>query len=841
LRASQLSLSLALLALVAVSGCTTGDLNTDGDFGFADAGPGGGGTFICIDENSIACRDNVFLSCTPEGEFFQRNEEDCTEQGLLCVLELGGCRFCRPGQFFCEGNDVVECNDEGTGGDFREFCDPAEGFACRFGECVDLCEQAQNNRSYEGCEFYAVDLDNASIANPVENPSQVQDASAQQFAVVVSNPNSEPVTVTIERNDGPPGGPPEIVQVGQATIVGGDLEEFLLDPREVDGKSTNQECDADSECSADNEACYCAEGVRAGEPGAIGPCRCRTMSFQTCGFTRVLEEDPDSRWECANNPTDESCWCADQNRPEDLDPPLGTTCNNDADCPNGGSCDLNPEGVRVCGRRPCFRTADCPSFTLNGQRVQPVCIEDAAGEGYCAPRFQCFCRGRYDNTRLNDGTHSAITSNAYRVRSTLPVIAYQFNPFSNVGVFSNDASLLLPTSAISSNYTVVGWPQTIADSPNADTDFIRNRADEDLRAFLTIVGTEANTEVTVNLGLAATRVIGIDGAVDGRPGSELTFNVGPFDVVNLETGGFNADFTGTRVETNGSPVAVFTGSEASDAPRFNTLSRRSCCADHLEEQLFPRDSLGRVFYIGHMPKRTTSVNEALTDPGFSVGEPEEPEFIRIVAVEPGETLVRTTLPNNPSTLIDEPEFVLQQGQNIILESTTNFRIEGDGALAVMQVIASQGEIFGNNPAAISLPGGDPAAVIVPPVEQYREEYVFLVPRLYGFDYIVIIAPREAEVLLDEAPLPDSCIVTPADGIVREDGDVPPEFVTYQCQVSFPDVIGQVNQRAIVDDGIQFDGVHRIRASREIGIMSFGFDNFVSYAFAGGLDLEVLDP
>jgi len=41
----------------------------------------------------------------------------------------------------------------------------------------------------------------------------------------------------------------------------------------------------------------------------------------------------------------------------------------------------------------------------------------------------------------------------------------------------------------------------------------------------------------------------------------------PYDVLNLETGGFgaDADFTGTRVDAD-KPVAVFSGSEASDVP-----------------------------------------------------------------------------------------------------------------------------------------------------------------------------------------------------------------------------------------------------------------------------------
>src|SRR5690606_16199789 len=135
------------------------------------------------------------------------------------------------------------------------------------------------------------------------------------------------------------------------------------------------------------------------------------------------------------------------------------------------------------------------------------------------------------------------------------------------------------------------------------------RTDEDLRAFLSIVGTEAGTHVTVTLGPEVRRVIGLGGRPDGVPGDVWEFDIGPFDVINLETGGFNADFTGTIVEAS-RPVSVFTGSEASDAPRFDTLANRQCCADHLEEQIFPNDTLGQRFYIGRMPPRTVALNAA---------------------------------------------------------------------------------------------------------------------------------------------------------------------------------------------------------------------------------------
>jgi hypothetical protein len=41
-------------------------------------------------------------------------------------------------------------------------------------------------------------------------------------------------------------------------------------------------------------------------------------------------------------------------------------------------------------------------------------------------------------------------------------------------------------------------------------------------------------------------------------------------------------------------------------------------------------------------------------------------------------------------------------------------------------------------------------------------------------------------------------------------------------------------------GDQNDGVHTIVADREIGIVVYGFDRFVSYAYVGGLNLDVIN-
>ena len=410
----------------------------------------------------------------------------------------------------------------------------------------------------------------------------------------------------------------------------------------------------------------------------------------------------------------------------------------------------------------------------------------------------------------------------------MPIIAYQFNPLDNVSVFSNDASLLLPTSAIDERYTVVGWPQTIADDPLVpERDFDPASEAEDLRATLTVVGTEPGTTVTVELGASAMRVLGAGVAGLGRDftsGETITVDLGPYDVLNLETGGLNADFTGTRI-TSTRRVSVFTGSEASDSPRFDFYESRQCCADHLEEQLFPDSTLGRRFIIGRMPPRTSALNAAFLDATDSVPVVNEPEWVRIVAIDPGTTEVSTTLPP------PDDQITLAQLETVILRADQDFILAADQPVAVLQVLSSQ-EAVG---ITFQYPGGDPAIVAVPPTEQYRDNYVFLTPDRYAFDFVTITGSAGANILLDGAPVTrERCSRSAASGVEPGPGEPPPEEVIWRCQLSFPDIRGLPN--VLVMDGDQDDGVHTVVADQPVGVVVYGFDAFVSYAYAAGLDL-----
>lgn len=391
--------------------------------------------------------------------------------------------------------------------------------------------------------------------------------------------------------------------------------------------------------------------------------------------------------------------------------------------------------------------------------------------------------GVMPNDYASPGT--CLSSRAFRIRSSAPIIAYQFNVFENS--YSNDASLLLPTKALGTKYRVLGWG---AGHP-VKLDFGFDILD---RSYVTIVGTEEGTQVTVN---PSWRIKG-NPPIDATPaGGTITVNLGPFDVLNLETDDGTlqdpvetiTDLSGTAV-TSTKPVAVFTGVESTAAPGWVEIPTYpgwsdddTCCLDHLEDQLFPLESVGKNYVITRSPVRST-------------GGYREPDVIRFVGAAETATIT-TTLP------APFDQFTLQPGEVRTTWAQNNFTAVGDKPFILGQFLISQGYVQG----ALT---GDPALTIFPPVEQYRSDYLILTPPSWSTNWVVISASVGSDVQLDGASTA-GCTTEPA-GLVNG--------VDYQsriCPVS--------------------TGVHRITSSERFGVVAYGYGNAGSYALVGGADVK----
>jgi len=300
-------------------------------------------------------------------------------------------------------------------------------------------------------------------------------------------------------------------------------------------------------------------------------------------------------------------------------------------------------------------------------------------------------------------------------------------------------------------------------------------------------------------------------------------------VINLETGGFNADFSGSRV-TADKPVAVFAGGEASDVPTFTTFAERDCCADHLEEQLFPTASFGTEFVAVKTPSRTLYVRET----GMNVALVEhEPEYWRLLATRDG-TEVRTNLlpPNN--------RFDLSAGEVITFATDRDFVVETSRPVSFAQFPASAQTT--GIPTLVDgkrAPNGDPSAIMIPPIGQWRSKYVFLTPNKYTFDFLLIAMPATSDLLFDGEELADilpRCEYVGA-GPVRI-GGAPQvtEYVAIRCPLSDPVVEDLFNPI------YQNDGRHVLESvdGQKFGLIVWGWDSYVSYGYPAGTDVRAIN-
>ncbi|MCC6898201.1 MAG: IgGFc-binding protein [Polyangiaceae bacterium] len=338
----------------------------------------------------------------------------------------------------------------------------------------------------------------------------------------------------------------------------------------------------------------------------------------------------------------------------------------------------------------------------------------------------------------NCGSAQALTATvrapggAYHLTSSVPVTAYQFNALEYKGQggppgknwsscpgntvcpsygkpvgcfsFSNDASLLLPTTALTGNYRITGqkgWPAIGLN----------------MGPYMAVTGTTDNTEVSVLTGLSATIVAG-GGITQTGPGQVAKFNVNRGEVVQL-LGTANGDLSGSLIQSN-HPVQVIHGIPCIQSP----IGTPAC--DHIEECVFPAETLGKHYFVvpptgplGNVPGHVVRIygnvdNTQLTYP--SGGQP----------------------PSAPSTV-------------------------GAGQVVDLGIVKQPFEVTGSSEFAVGMfqlgaqlvdptPGeqqkGDPAQSLATAVEQFRTKYVFLAPDDYDVSYVDIVMPDSAQVILD---------------------------------------------------------------------------------------------
>ncbi len=419
----------------------------------------------------------------------------------------------------------------------------------------------------------------------------------------------------------------------------------------------------------------------------------------------------------------------------------------------------------------------------------------------------------FDLPNRNMGT-AGIFWTAYRVESTTPIVAYQFNPLDNVDVFSNDASLLIPSNTFGKEYFVVSRFELLGQGASAG-ELLPYRGE------ISVVAAASQTNVTIVPTCTTQAGTNMPTMMAGQ---SYTYALEPYQVLNVKSNQDGGDLTGTLV-TADKPVAVFSGHEAA-------LSSTVGFADHLEHQMFPVSTWGTTYIATKSKARQV-----------------ESDYWRIIAAQDG-----TTVSFVPAVVTSRQ---LRRGEWFEFATTQDFVITADKPISVAQTLASSSEVVfpaawsdctTSNTCAVGYsceydffsgyatcyppscspgsstcpPGhvctaygdgtasctavGDPTLIMIPPSKQFRKDYVFLSPNKYAQDFINIVAPSDASVTLD------GTVVPPA---------------------NFTAISGSTWKVARVSVA---DGTHKVIANQPISVIAYGFDRDVSYGYAAGLNL-----
>lgn len=392
---------------------------------------------------------------------------------------------------------------------------------------------------------------------------------------------------------------------------------------------------------------------------------------------------------------------------------------------------------------------------------------------------------------------------SYHIESNAPIVAYQFNPLNyydddprhiacarsdvfECHSFSNDASLLLPVRGLGRNYTVATIGSPYATNVCPPDEGVGDMAS----GYVTIVGTtDEDTEVSI------TPTTPIRPGTDHArlsAGETVRFRLGRGDVLQLVADRptdaecdpmvsehcehpcrATGDLTGTRIVAD-HPVVVFAGHACATVP----LGQVAC--DHLEDQLWPDEALGRRYTIvpAYAPRGASRI---LT-------------VARVVASRDGTHV--TFRPGASGVHAAD----LDAGEHVELEIRGPIEVEADAPVAVAELLVGQ---------ALTAPGGlssDPSLVIAVPEEQWRTDYPILVPATYDESWLIVAAPNGTLVTLDGTRLE-------------------PSEHTDRFEITYLRVA---------------PGSHWLNGTLPFTVLVVGHGPFVSYAYPGGGNLTTLD-
>ncbi len=411
-----------------------------------------------------------------------------------------------------------------------------------------------------------------------------------------------------------------------------------------------------------------------------------------------------------------------------------------------------------------------------------------------------------------------VDGGAYHLTSDVPVTVWQFNPVeykkdaaelasemractyppnasnsdgTNCESVSADASLLIPSSALTGNYRVTSKSAF----PISSTD---GTGVSDAAGGFTITATQDSTHVKIQLADAMAAGTGVTA---GKQGDVVEFDVNAGDVLELLSQPApyadmrHSDISGSIVNAT-KPVQLIGFNPLTSVPSSPIPMPGSCCADHLEETVLPAEVLGKDYVVA----------SPSTHKGTNAGH-----FVRFFGNFDGTTLnYRGTPPVGAPSTLSAGQIVEVDTSTPATPASPGFEVVGDKPFALTSIMKSGTVQNGCNDGPECYIGDSSMSDEVA-VEQFRKDYIFLAPDDFAFNWADVLVPTGATVTLDGAPLA---------GIK--------ESVTGDWSVVRVQLMGGTTS-----------GAHRLSSNLPIGLQVMGYGHATSYYYPGGLNLTVI--
>ncbi|HZV13577.1 MAG TPA: hypothetical protein VFA55_10210, partial [Candidatus Kapabacteria bacterium] len=333
-------------------------------------------------------------------------------------------------------------------------------------------------------------------------------------------------------------------------------------------------------------------------------------------------------------------------------------------------------------------------------------------------------------------------------------------------IFSSDSYMALPVTSLGSEYTAVCYPSCTTFGDNKGSEF-------------GIVATEDSTEVTITPSSTtlAQHPVGVP--------FNVTLNKGETYLVYGDPNDDASDLTGSSIAAT-KPIAFLSGHDRTEIIHDQGQSR-NC----LVEQIPSNETLGTSFITVPYAGRPYPVDD----------------YFRVVApIDSTSILINGVL----TVTINAGQFYEYHTQNPTQIQTNNPVILAQYSQSETD---NTGQYIGANPGEYLSYGWDPTLMIIPPTQQFLNDYIFAnsVDIAFTSNYVNVVIPDTAasSLVLDGSPVATSFTQIPGSG-----------FSYAQIPTS--------------------QGSHHITASAPFGLYMYGFGPADAYANTGGASFKVLN-